>query len=64
MRVPDEVDIESGDRDFVGVRGDDGDETAVFSEDASHCRIECRGVDPVYCVHLLNEGALTDYGAD
>ena len=64
VRVPGEVDVEGGDRDFVGVRGDDGDITGVFSEDAGHCRVEGGGVDPVYCVHLLNEGALTDYGAD
>ena len=40
VRVPDEVNIESWDRDFIGVRADDGDETVVFSEDAGHCRVE------------------------
>ena len=64
MRVPDEVDIEGGDRDFVRVRGDDSDIAIVFSEDAGHCRVEGGGVDPVYCMHFLNEGTLTDYGAD
>ena len=64
VRVPGEVDVESRDCDFVGVRGDYGDKTGVFSEDAGHCRVEGGGVDPVYCVHFLNERALTDYGAN
>ena len=64
VRVPDKVDVEGGHSDFIGVRGDDVDIAGVFSKNTCHCRIEGGGVDPVYCVHFLNEGALTDYGAD
>ena len=64
VRVPGEVDVEGGDGDFIGVRGDDGDVAVVFGEDAGHCGVEGGGVDPVYCVHFLNKGALTDYSAD
>ncbi len=64
VRVPGEVDVEGGDRDFVGVGGDDADIAAVFTDDTGHCRVEGGGVDPVYRMHFLNEGALTDYSAD
>lgn len=55
VRVPGEVDVEGGNGDFVRVRGYDSDIAVVFREDARHCGVEGRGVDPVYCVHFLNK---------
>ena len=64
MGMPGKVDVEGRDSDFIGMLGDDGHVASIFGDEPLHCGHSGRRMNPVNGVHLLDEGALADHGAD